>query len=98
STVADSVRNADQRLNPLFIFVLAGVIPRLQALIRIPNGVSDSGSPLYISPLGWFYEYICKPLFVQHLKASSLFYAVCMIVMYWLIAYWLDRKKIYIKV
>src|SRR5690625_6490113 len=52
--------------NPLFIFVLAGVLPRLQGLIRIPNGISESGNPLYISPLGWFFEYICKPLFGQH--------------------------------
>src|SRR5690625_928593 len=84
--------------NPLFIFVLAGVLPRLQGLIRIPNGISESGNPLYISPLGWFFEYICKPLFGQHLKMASLFYAVCMIIMYWLISYWLDKKKIYIKV
>lgn len=84
--------------NPLFIFVLAGVLPRLQGLIRIPNGISESGNPLYISPLGWFFEYICKPLFGQHLKMASLFYAICMIIMYWLISYWLDKKKIYIKV
>lgn len=84
--------------NPLFIFVLSGVIPRLQALIRIPNGVSDNGTQLYISPFSWFFEYISKPMFGENFKNASLFYALCMIVMYWLIVYWMDKKKIYVKV
>ena len=45
----------------------------------------------------WFYQHICKPVF-ENLKIGSLLYALCMIAFYWLIVYWLDRKKIYIKV
>lgn len=84
--------------NPLFIFVLSGILPRLQGLIRIPNGVSENGNLLYTSPFHWFYEYICKPIFGNNLENSSLFYALCTITLYWLIAYWMDKKKIYIKV
>lgn len=83
--------------NPLFIFVLSGFLPRLLALIRIPNGITAEGLPKYLSPFGWFYEKICK-LIPGVPENGSLFYAICMIVMYWAICYWLDKKKIYIKV
>jgi predicted acyltransferase len=84
--------------NPLFIFVLSGILPRLQALIRIPNGLSNSGNQLYTSPFGWFYESICKPIFGANLNNASLFYALVTITFYWLIVFWMDKKKIYVKV
>ncbi|MEO9211086.1 MAG: DUF5009 domain-containing protein [Ginsengibacter sp.] len=84
--------------NPLFIFVLSGVLPRLLGLIRIPNGLNKLGEPIYLSPFGWFYEFICKPIFPNNLNNGSLFYALCMITFYWLIVWWMDKKKIYIKV
>ena len=84
--------------NPLFIFVLSGVLPRLQGLIRIPNGMSDSATQIYIAPFTWFYEYICKPIFGTNLNNASLFYALVTITFYWLIVFWMDKKKIYVKV
>lgn len=84
--------------NPLFIFVLSGVLPRVLALIRIPNGLNPNGSVRYLSPFGWFYEHICKPIFPENLNNGSLLYALCMITLYWFIAWWMDKKKIYIKV
>ncbi|MDE3214516.1 MAG: DUF1624 domain-containing protein [Bacteroidota bacterium] len=83
--------------NPLFIFVLSGFLPRLFTLIRIPDGMNAQGTPDYVTPFGWFYEHLCQPLF-SDLRAGSLFYALCLITFYWLIVYWMDRKKIYIKV
>ncbi|MFY7841064.1 MAG: acyltransferase family protein [Lacibacter sp.] len=83
--------------NPLLIFVLSGLLPRLLGLIRIPNGLTDEGVQKYLSPFGWFYEKICKQ--VPGLPENgSLVYAISMIMMYWAICYWLDKKKIYIKV
>jgi predicted acyltransferase len=84
--------------NPLFIFVLSGFLPRLLGLIRIPSGTNASGKQLYLSPFAWFYEHICKPIFPENLNNGSLLYALCMITFYWLIVYWMDKKKIYIKV
>lgn len=85
--------------NPLFIFVLSGFLPRLLGLIRIPSLEMDAnGNPIYISPFGWFYEHICKPIFPNNLNNGSLLYALCIITFYWLIVYWMDKKKIYIKV
>ena len=83
--------------NPLFIFVLSGVLPRLLGLIRIPNGLTDEGVQKYLSPFGWFYEKICKQV-PGIPENGSLVYAICMIILYWSIVYWLDKKKIYIKV
>ena len=83
--------------NPLFIFVLSGSIPRLQALIRIPNGTGLDGKPAYLTPFAWFYEHICKPI-SDNPNNGSLLYALCTIGMYWLIVYFMDKKKIYIKV
>jgi predicted acyltransferase len=83
--------------NPLFIFVLSGFLPRLLGLIRIPNGLAANGSVNYLSPFGWFYDKVCKPI-PGLPENGSLLYAICMIIMYWGICYWLDKKKIYIKV
>jgi predicted acyltransferase len=82
--------------NPLFIFVLSGFLPRVLGLIRIPNGTDAEGLTKFTNPFGWFYENICKTPF--KLEVGSLVYAICMIVFYWAICYWLDKKKVYIKV
>ncbi len=84
--------------NPLFIFMLSAFIPRFTGLIRIPSGVNAAGATIYTTPLGWFYEHICKPIFPDNLKNGSLLYALIWITCMWLIVYWMDKKKIYIKV
>jgi predicted acyltransferase len=78
--------------NPLFIFVLSGVVPRILWLIHFPtaNGYTD--------PLGWFYEKICVPLSMGKGENASLFYALTLVALYWLLARALDKKKIYIRV
>ena len=83
--------------NPLFIFVLSGFLPRVLNLIRINNGISAAGEPLYTSPFSWFYIHVCKNI-SDNLKNGSLLYALCIVTFYWLIGYVLDRKKIYIRV
>lgn len=83
--------------NPLFIFVLSGFLPRLLALVRIPDHLDEKGISVYLTPLGWFYEHICKPVSIN-LNNGSLLYAICLIAFYWLIAYWLNKKKLYIRV
>lgn len=84
--------------NPLFIFFLSGFLPRALALIRIPNGLSDTGATLYTTPFNWFYENVCKPVFPNNLNNGSLLYALVMIIFYWTIVFIMDKKKIYIKV
>jgi len=81
--------------NPLFIFVLSGLLPRLLSLIRISE--TDHGKIISLSPLGWFYEHVCKNI-ASDLRLGSLLYALLATLFYWSIAYILDKKKIYIKV
>jgi predicted acyltransferase len=83
--------------NPLFIFFLSGFLPRIFALFRWVDHYGENGKPIYLSPLPWFYEYVCKPI-SSNLNNGSLLYALIMIGFYWAIVYVLDRKKIYIKV
>jgi len=83
--------------NPLFIFILGGLIPRISGLVRWANGTDASGKITYTAPLEWLYENICKPV-SQNLKNGSLLFAILMVLMFWFLGYLLDRKKIYIRV
>lgn len=83
--------------NPLFIYVLSGFIPRLLGLIRWVDKTDEKGEPIYITPLPWLYEHICKPV-SENLKTGSLLYALIIVLFFWMIAVFLDKKKIYIKV
>jgi predicted acyltransferase len=84
--------------NALFIFVLSGVLPRLSGLVRLPNGTDNNGQLKFVSLFGWFYEHVCKKVWPSDPRMGSLVYALCFIAMMWLFAWWMDKKKIYIKV
>ena len=83
--------------NPLFIFVLSGFLTRVLALLRWVDHVDEKGEKVYTSALPWFYEHVCKNI-ATDLRIGSLLYALCMIAFMGLLAYILDKKKIYIKV
>lgn len=83
--------------NPLFIYVLSGLIPKTLSLIRWEDHVNEEGNTVYTSPLSWFYKQVCEPLF-SNPKNASLLYAITLVVFFWLIGYMLDKKRIYIKV
>jgi predicted acyltransferase len=83
--------------NALFVYALSELVGDLFGFIRIPNGIGENGQALYISPLQWFYRNICAQL-PGPPENGSLFYAICIVLFFWVISYWLDKKKIYIKV
>ena len=83
--------------NPLFIYILAGFLPRLQRLIRLDDHNPATGAPIITAPLGWFYNHICYPL-SEDVRNAAVAYALSLLLLYWLIAYTMDRKKIYIRV
>ena len=83
--------------NALFIYALSELIGDLFGFIRIPNGINESGKTSYISALQWFYQNICAKV-PGPLENGSLLYAVCFVLFFWAIGYWLDKMKIYIKV
>lgn len=86
--------------NPLFIFFLSGFLPRLLALLRWPTGAKPDGSKIYTSTLPWFYNHICKPIgdWTNNAKNGSLLFALFIVTFMWLIAWWMDRKKWYVRV
>ncbi|MCO5241568.1 MAG: DUF5009 domain-containing protein [Chitinophagaceae bacterium] len=81
--------------NPLFIFVLSGVWVRLYGLVRITEGVKE-GKTVYKGLGGWMYDHIFAPLCGN--MNGSLLYAVFHIIIFWAIAWWLDKRKIYIRI
>ena len=83
--------------NPLFIYALSELIGDLFGFIRIQNGIDDNGQVAYVSPLQWFYQNICARL-PGSPENGSLLYAICIVLFLWAIGYWLNKKKIYIKV
>jgi predicted acyltransferase len=83
--------------NPLFVFALSAFLPRGLRLIRIPNGTDNTGHPAFISPWNWIYERVYK--FTPGApQIGSLLFALTVITFMWAICYWLDKKRIYIKV
>jgi len=83
--------------NPLFVFVLSGFLPRVLALLRWADHRDEKGEPVYTSALPWFYENICKNI-NSDLRVGSFVYALSIIAFFGILAYYLDKKKIYIKV
>lgn len=74
--------------NALFVFALSAFLPKGFALIRLGNGVN---------PWNWLYKKV-----LIHTPGApengSLLYAICVILFMWAICYWMDKKKIYVKV
>lgn len=83
--------------NALFVFALSAFLPRGLRLIRIPNGIDAKGATAYTSPWSFMYDKVYK--FVPgDPRIGSLLFALTVITFMWAVCYWLDRKKIYIKV
>lgn len=74
--------------NALFVFALSAFLPKGFALIRLGDG---------INPWNWLYKKV-----LIHTPGApengSLLYALCVILFMWAVCYWMDKKKIYVKV
>ena len=83
--------------NALFIFALSALLPKGLRLIRIPNGVNKNGDPVYTNPWNFMYDRVYKFMPGTE-QVGSLMFALTVIAFMWLVAYWMDRKGIYVKV
>jgi predicted acyltransferase len=83
--------------NPLFIYALSGLIPKLLGIIRLNNGVDENGNLKYISPWGWFHENVTGKILGPP-EFGSFFFALTFVLILWAVAYWMDKKKIYVRV
>lgn len=83
--------------NALFVFALSAFLPKGLSLIRIPNGLNAKGEINYTNPWNWLYQKVLVNI-PGDPKLGSLLYALCVIFFMWAICYWMDKRKIYIKV
>jgi len=74
--------------NALFVFALSAFLPKGLSLIRLGNGVN---------PWNFLYTRGFSKL-PGDPRLGSLFYAICVIIFMWAICYFMDKKKIYIRV
>jgi predicted acyltransferase len=82
--------------NPLFVFVLSGLVPRGLALLRWPAGVNEQGQALWTSPLPWVYQQVFAGIGSDP-RLGSLLYALAHLAVYAALAWWLDQRRIYIR-
>ena len=82
--------------NALFIFAFSSFFAKTLWLIRWRTGMNENGQPVYSDPWHWFAK-LCSKL-PGRPENGSLLFSICVILVFWSICYWLDRKKIYIKV
>jgi predicted acyltransferase len=83
--------------NALFVFVLSALVPRVLALARWPAGLTPEGKTLWTSPLPWLYDAVFAGIGSDP-RLGSLLFAVANLACYALLAWWLDRRRIYIRV
>jgi predicted acyltransferase len=82
--------------NALFIFAFSSFLPKTLWLIRWPTGVNAKGVTTYSDPWHWLGN-LCGKL-PGRPENGSLLFAIIVILVFWTICYWMDKKKIYIKV
>jgi predicted acyltransferase len=83
--------------NALFIFALSSFLPKSLSLIRWADHVDAKGKTVYLDPWHWWYAKVCANI-PGAPQNGSLAFALSVIILFWAICYWLDKKKIYIKV
>ena len=83
--------------NALFVFALSAFLPKGLSLIRFQDGLNDKGEMTYYNPWTWLYQKVLVNI-PGDPRFGSLLYALCVISFMWAVCYWLDKKKIYIKV
>jgi predicted acyltransferase len=75
--------------NALFAYFLAGIWTRLMLFIKIPVGEEK------ITLYNWIYNHLCVP--VAGNMVGSLMFAILQVLLIWLIALILYRKKVFIR-
>lgn len=83
--------------NALFVFALSAFLPKGLALIRIPDHLNAKGVMVYTNPWNWLYQKVFIHI-PGDPKLGSLLFALWVITLMWAICWWMDKKKIYVKV
>jgi predicted acyltransferase len=82
--------------NPLFLFVLSGLIPRGLGLVRW-QAETGAGEPKWVTPLPWLYQNWFVGEGIDP-RLSSLLYSLAWLAIYGVIAIGMERRNVVIKV
>jgi predicted acyltransferase len=82
--------------NALFIFAFSSFLPKTLWMLRWKTGVDEKGITTYSDPWHGFAK-VCSKL-PGRPENGSLLFSICVIISFWGICYWMDKKKIYVKV
>jgi predicted acyltransferase len=77
--------------NPLFVFVLSGMFARALRFIKVTNALGKE-----TTMLNYYYSDILVPLMGN--MNGSLAYAISHVIFFWMVAYILYKRKIFIKI
>ena len=83
--------------NALFVFALSAFLPKGLAMIRFENGLNEKGEMTYFNPWNWLYQKVLINI-PGDPRIGSLLYALSIIAFMWVICWWMNKKKIYVKV
>jgi len=83
--------------NALFVFALSALLPKTLWMFRWTDQVGSDGKPVITNPWNWYYQHICIH-FPGPPQNGSLFFAISIVSLFWLVCYVLDKKRIYVKV
>ncbi len=81
--------------------MLSGLVPRVLGLWRWPAAVDAQGQVVWTTALPWLYQQCFVPLgrlFTSDPRLGSLAYGVAHLLPYAALAWWLDRRRIYLRV
>lgn len=82
-------------VNPLFMYCLGAVLSIVIGAVKVPWSGAESG---LISIKGAVYEGFLMPLCAGDATLASLIFAICFVIVNWMVGYILYKKQIYIKI
>ncbi|MGY3055306.1 putative acyltransferase [Pedobacter sp. UYEF25] len=83
--------------NTVFIYIMSTMLPKLSNVIKLDVGKDLNGKQLHVTIWNLLFDKIFSPIFTDQ-RNSSLLLSVCFVLFLWGMAYWLNYKKVYIKV
>lgn len=83
--------------NALFVFSISALLPKTLWMFRWTDSIGPDGKPVLTNPWKWFYDHVCSKV-PGAPEFGSLAFAICVVLLFWMVCYVLDKKRIYIRV
>lgn len=83
--------------NALFVFALSSFVLKGLSLINLYTFINEKGRTVQVNAWNWLYYKVLIRI-PGNPETGSLAFAISVIIFMWAICWWMDKKKIYIKV